>query len=296
MCYQLEELYSKCRCVYYIHAIDKCAAYNQPGHAVQKRTILTGYACSLHSSSYAGDENTATVEDNVLVDDDTASIFSEISASSTNLTFPDDAKQEAADRLLHELLNEFSIRHLWPQIVRICRIKPVAVRVIVRYLYRLSRDLKTRASSRLDKDAARFVGASRLSVAERIIECHVNELRGLDDMERFVKKQATLDIAIQETDEKDDFDTDDKEIIYEHVQQFIFEGAPFESFVLSLKLFVARDPGRTSATTGCIRQSFNRLALWYWRTPKLEHQTRLSWSCASITAWNCSTIISNGHS
>ncbi|KAL1842011.1 hypothetical protein VTJ49DRAFT_6177 [Mycothermus thermophilus] len=49
MCYQLVELYSACRCLYYQHAVDRCPAYGQPGHYIERRTILVGYACSEHS-------------------------------------------------------------------------------------------------------------------------------------------------------------------------------------------------------------------------------------------------------
>ncbi|KAL8418872.1 hypothetical protein RB594_002176 [Gaeumannomyces avenae] len=51
MCYQLVELYSACKCLYYQHAIDSCASYGRPGHHVQQRTIYVGYACSAHSST-----------------------------------------------------------------------------------------------------------------------------------------------------------------------------------------------------------------------------------------------------
>lgn len=54
MCYQLIELYAACRCLYYQHAVDRCPAYNQPGHSIQRRTILVGYACSDHSSHSSG--------------------------------------------------------------------------------------------------------------------------------------------------------------------------------------------------------------------------------------------------
>jgi hypothetical protein len=50
MCYQLVELYSACRCLYYQHAIDRCAAYGRPGHSIETRTIYVGYACSSCSS------------------------------------------------------------------------------------------------------------------------------------------------------------------------------------------------------------------------------------------------------
>ncbi|KAK4144317.1 uncharacterized protein C8A04DRAFT_11596 [Dichotomopilus funicola] len=54
MCYQLVERYSACRCLYYQHAVDRCAAYGRPGHGIQLRTILVGYACSDHTSHSSG--------------------------------------------------------------------------------------------------------------------------------------------------------------------------------------------------------------------------------------------------
>ncbi|KAJ6440338.1 hypothetical protein O9K51_06128 [Purpureocillium lavendulum] len=53
MCYQLVELYSACRCLYYQHAIDRCASYGRRGHGIQQRTIYVGYACTAHSSRSA---------------------------------------------------------------------------------------------------------------------------------------------------------------------------------------------------------------------------------------------------
>ncbi|KAK7931980.1 hypothetical protein PG985_002692 [Apiospora marii] len=50
MCYQIVELYSACRCLYYQHAVDRCAAFDRPGHFVTKKTILVGYACANHSA------------------------------------------------------------------------------------------------------------------------------------------------------------------------------------------------------------------------------------------------------
>ncbi|KAI0124137.1 hypothetical protein BJ170DRAFT_735849 [Xylariales sp. AK1849] len=49
MCYRLTELYSTCRCMYYQHAVDRCAAYGRPGHGITSRTILVAYACENHS-------------------------------------------------------------------------------------------------------------------------------------------------------------------------------------------------------------------------------------------------------
>ncbi|KAF2453439.1 hypothetical protein BDY21DRAFT_293030 [Lineolata rhizophorae] len=53
MCYQVVERYAACRCLYYKHGIDRCAGYGQAGHVVQEKTVLVGYACSMHSSHRA---------------------------------------------------------------------------------------------------------------------------------------------------------------------------------------------------------------------------------------------------
>lgn len=40
-----------CRCLYYLHPVDRCSLYGKSGHEVQRRTVLVGYACSSHSPS-----------------------------------------------------------------------------------------------------------------------------------------------------------------------------------------------------------------------------------------------------
>lgn len=50
MCYLVVERYSVCRCLYYQHSVDMCAAYGTQGHGVQERTVLVGYACDKHST------------------------------------------------------------------------------------------------------------------------------------------------------------------------------------------------------------------------------------------------------
>lgn len=54
MCYRLVERFSVCGCVYYKHAVDRCAAYSQSGHKVQERTIPVGYTCVDHSEPPQG--------------------------------------------------------------------------------------------------------------------------------------------------------------------------------------------------------------------------------------------------
>ncbi|KAJ4006241.1 hypothetical protein NW752_010889 [Fusarium irregulare] len=109
---------------------------------------------------------------------------------------------------------------------------------------------------RLDKDATKFVSASRQTVADRVVECHINELVDVDDWAYLgpkdafdkaffrvsnTKNEASLKTANPEVEEIEDLDTDEKKIIFEHVQQFIFEGAPFQNFVSNLKLYYGQD-------------------------------------------------------
>ncbi|QPC67963.1 hypothetical protein HYE67_010194 [Fusarium culmorum] len=289
MCYQITERYAACHCVYYIHAINPCPSFDrhQPGQGIDKRTIFVGHACSSHSSSYGFIDSPEKKEDadggHVSDDDDGASIFTQFSAPSTNLTFPDDVKQEASDMLFQELLNEFSLRHLWPQIVRISQHKDGAIKTIVRYLSRFSRDLRAHAISRLNKDAAGFVGMSRQTVASRIVECHMSELSTIDDWASLIpNKWLSLDSYTEEIEETEDLDTDEKNIIYDNIQQFIFEGAPFESLLSALRLFASTSTESSSELSYSIRQSFNYLVSKHWKRHKVPHRTHVSWSCACI--------------
>jgi hypothetical protein len=50
MCIQVVECYAVCRCVYYIHEVDRCALYGQRGHEVSERVVDVGYACPDHSA------------------------------------------------------------------------------------------------------------------------------------------------------------------------------------------------------------------------------------------------------
>ncbi|KAK8859244.1 Protein kinase-like domain protein [Apiospora arundinis] len=46
--YQVVELYSACRCLYYQHAIKRGPRYGLPGVSIKRKIILVGYACSTH--------------------------------------------------------------------------------------------------------------------------------------------------------------------------------------------------------------------------------------------------------
>jgi len=109
MCYQVIERYSRCRCLYYKHAIDPCAAHGERGHTTQEKTVLVGYACSLHSD-YLQDSGVIDIVDSLpdLDDssDDGQSIFSLSIALSRCTSFIASDGQDTIAEVLEVLLQD----------------------------------------------------------------------------------------------------------------------------------------------------------------------------------------------
>lgn len=383
--------------MYYQHAVDRCDAYGRPKHSVEQRTILVGYACSVHSSFAFGDsgskntkptgqkkrgrfvrrllklttdaagidagvlkpgdpadrdssasESSGTTTGSSLYDpirpaanvepvslrrvelqkpalgrdvslhqtydeekcsvstqvlsgersdesdsEDCESVFSGVSAPSSDVTVPTEPEQEAIEALFRDVLNEFSLRYLWPQVVGLSIRRHTAEKQIARFLARFSGDLKQRAESRLDHDAARFIRVSRLNIARRIVDCHAAEL-GSSDKPRHV---TVLELPREEEEEEeeelveeDGKKTDETSIIYEGVRGFILNGEPFQGFILALKLFVARTSipetpiPAVQVGPASLRQKFDALASTLWPSPIPSTKRRLPWSCVSRCA------------
>lgn len=259
MCYQIIELYSACRCLYYQHAVDFCASYGRPGHDVRQKTILVGYACASHSSSsgigssgyystshhLTKPQTTEPVDDDpheqrskdipltsddingVEVDGDDGqtdddggnSVFSSFSAASTNLTLPGGEAQDIAPALFGDFLNEPSLRHLWPQVVMLSRTKLRAEVNIARFLKRFSEDLQKRAGSNIERDATKFIRRLRWDIARRIFESHAAEIASSKPMPE-LEPEAGDDVP-PDTLQNADEDQQAK-ITYSELHQFLF--------------------------------------------------------------------------
>jgi len=119
MCYQVFERYIRCRCLYYKHAIDPCAAHGQRGHGVQTKTVLVGYACPQHQRSKQAVEIADIVENISDLDDssdDGASIFSTSIALSRSTSFIASEGQDTIAEVLKVLLEDPELR--WEKLVR----------------------------------------------------------------------------------------------------------------------------------------------------------------------------------
>lgn len=298
MCWQIIELYSACRCLYYQHAIDRCASYGRLGHTVERRTIFVGYACTAHAPACgdrgasggineksqagidlddSGDEGDGNFSDN-------ESILSGISATSTSLTTPGETYQEAIEALFRDILNDFNLRYLWPQVVRTSRRRELAEREICRLLKRFSADLKNAAETRLHQNAAKLVRTARLNIAQRIVSCHAAQLDPLDKPGVFTSVGLPEDVEI--VDEERERSDEEKNIVYERVHEFIFQGAAFEQFTLAMKMHVAKSsvPEEPSIRLYSLRQCFEVLVSRIWGSPAHPTLSRLSWSCVSESA------------
>ncbi|KAH7240532.1 hypothetical protein MRS44_012931 [Fusarium solani] len=311
MCWQLLELYSACRCLYYQHTIDRCASYGRPGHSIEHRTIFVGYACSAHSGFSRGAwgasgaineksqastppaqqpyDNSLEIlsaidpkdSDNEGEDNfsDNESILSSNSAPSTSLTVPVETYQEAIEALFRDILNDFNLRYLWPQVVRISSRRDLAEREISRLLKRFSVDLKKAAETRLHQNAAKLVRTARLNIAQRIVICHAAELDPFDQPDACTPVRLPEDEEI--VDEERERSDEERNIVYERVHEFIFQGAAFEQFTLAMKLHVAKSsvPEKSALRLYSLRQCFEVLVSRIWGSPARPTLSRLSWSC-----------------
>ena len=303
MCYQVIERYSSCHCLYYQHAVDRCINYGQRGHGVTQKIVLVSHVCYLHSDQRGscrrggGQRGSPRplVESNLNGDDlssnssNSASIFNNNSTASTSLTTPADEWRDAVGTLFRDVLNEPSLRYLWPQVVRYSVTSVEAEKNISQFLQRFSRDLALEATLQVEKAACKFIGKARRTIAWRITECHATELGFSEPSLNALPPKDELAEAQSENEQKDD----GSGILYEQISGFIFsklnaENSAFESFVNNLKLFVARatSPPPLSAfgTVGrLLRQKSAALALSVSQKPAVPlPATRLEWSCVCI--------------
>ncbi|KAL2676517.1 hypothetical protein Neosp_010278 [[Neocosmospora] mangrovei] len=86
---------------------------------------------------------------------------------------------------------------------------------------------------------------------------------------------------IEGEDEERVSSDEEKNIVYESVYEFIFQGAAFEQFTLAMKLHVAKSsvPEEPSMRLDSLRQCFEVLVSRIWESPAHPTLSRLSWSC-----------------
>ncbi|KAH7009811.1 hypothetical protein EDB80DRAFT_572198 [Ilyonectria destructans] len=295
MCYQFIELYSACRCLYYQSAIDRCSAYGQPGHKVQQRTILVGYACSSHSGPCDADLSiNADINTDSDIDTGGETNSSAASTVSTELTIPEGIKEDTVETLLHDLLVEPDLQYLWPQLVGFSGTKYLARRIIANLLRLYSKDLRQEGQSALKVKASSFIRSRRYQIARHIVNHHQAEIRGASVKPEALETQVADDVAEQpieaevEEDEETEAEDDEDEgrgVLYPEIHEFLFCSISFQNLKASIKLVVASSSlieSHSSVFTSMINSSQTHFRNLYDRlsepraNPKL---TRIWWTC-----------------
>lgn len=241
MCYQLIERYSACRCLYYLHAVDKCASYGRRGHTATSREIAVGYACPSHGGDFQS--KSPPIDEGDEATSDAASLFSVRSSASTSLSIPSEAGDKPVERLFRDLLTEPHLEHLFPQVVRISKTQEDAEQIISRFLKRFSHDLKSRSETVEHFQASRYVRQCRQDIARRIAECHSTEL---DEVRE--KDQASFVHQVKKAlvENENDGDNEEIDILYDDLTEFLFSGPAFESFHGSIREFVDKSGAQST--------------------------------------------------
>ncbi|KAH7136839.1 hypothetical protein B0J13DRAFT_528343 [Dactylonectria estremocensis] len=269
MCYQLVELYSACLCLYYQFAIDRCADYGRPGHNVIQRTVLVGYACSMHSGDtvtnrYNDADNDTEVKTDVDTDTDT-DIMDMSSVASTEMTTPDVIKEDTIGALLQEFLVEPDLQYLWPQVVHFSVAKHVARRNIAKLFQNHAHDLQQEGQSALKTKASLFIRRHRYKIAGHIVDHYQAEIEDQSAKPKSHGPLSTVETASDGLQDEDQGDDDEKDFLYSEIHGFLFSSISFDNLKTSVKLVVASSsfsetPGQVFVTMTIV-DAFQLMAL-----------------------------------
>jgi hypothetical protein len=231
-------------------------------------------------------EGNSTLKD----DDASASYSSGVLAGSTSFTVPSEVENSIA-ALFKDLLEDSSLRYLWPQIIRLAPRNSLAERNIARLLRRFSDDLIKRANTTTEMDASKFIRFCRHRLARQIVEeygtagTEEDVQNGLESRELEYQDGG----QIKEQENAEDIEP---EVSYELMRDFLFTGPSFESFEKNVKLFVTKQqqqqPQATSnlsTTTAAVQvyvfNTYNQISSLLFRNEVPPSKKRIYWTCVS---------------
>lgn len=245
MCYQVIERYSVCRCLYYKHAIDPCAAHGQRGHGIQEKTALVGYRCPEHQLSW-DKEQAVSVEKPDIVDDssdidgsltDDESIFSTSIALSRCTSFIATDGQDTVAEILKILIEDPELR--WEKLLCFQPEIPIGrqVKDVQFFLAAFESDLRTEADSTLQYHACAFLRRRLRHISSRIYEHYDieekfssgNILSNDEDVSGSLERLEPIGL-----------DEPDSTLMpaFSSIQDFVFKGVAYQSLKENIRNFV----------------------------------------------------------
>ncbi|KAI0903190.1 hypothetical protein F4823DRAFT_619601 [Ustulina deusta] len=315
MCFQVVEIYRVCKCLYYQHAIDRCAGYGRPGHEVKRRMIPVGYACSTHSQEerpmipglvspnpsiepetpLQATQGTCSQVDGLHIDytevwkakwelaehsdsDDAIDSSSTISQASTATT----ADENALEALFRGLLNQKGLYTLWPQIIAGQSSRRDARKTIDRFLRRFAEDLESLATK--SNDAGNEESHRVVLSSSRFVRRHRAEI-AWKICQAHETRHASLD-ADTDTEGtgilaiEDGPDTDGDPFMFSVAEQFIFGTEPILYLEANVSAFVRQRLQKRFSKLATNLRSFTSLAVQFLRQTSIPAgKRRVSWTC-----------------
>ncbi|KAM7212825.1 hypothetical protein V8F06_011771, partial [Rhypophila decipiens] len=279
MCFQIVELFSACRCLYYQHPVDKCSAYGRPGHGIQRRTILVGVACFVHpiedrdshqqEVEKSGDKpaNPSPSALNSEIDNPEADVLTVGFSDRDESDSSDDWEEESivsvassattidgdtVGALFSKFLNFGDLPFLWPQLITQSSSWKRSQRTIERLLHRYSQDLGRLAENPLSNELLPDAERAMRKGIQRICEAHYPV--EADEESSQAENLITAASASEKRDESDSENEDDSFFILEEkretVETFLVRTEPILYLQANLKaLLKPRMPQTTPLVT-----------------------------------------------
>lgn len=254
MCYQVVERYSVCRCLYYKHAIEPCAAFGQRGHVVQEKTVLVGYSCSRHTVQPCSLDVSQDIVDAFVDSDDSlsdeGSIFSSVIAVSRATSFIAMNSSDTIDEILDVLLNDPLLRweHLLHQNVNSTEDKDV--RFFLR-AYELS--LRAAADSNIERHTCTFLRGRLRYLSSRICKhFKLEEKPEPDAYDNSTSKDVNhFDVVT--------LDEPDPTLMppFQRVRAFLFDGVAYEALKGNLRDFAQNKRNYLEEIVGIIERNIH---------------------------------------
>lgn len=250
MCYQVVERYSVCRCLYYKHPIDQCAARGQRGHIVQEKTVLVGYACSTHSPFNVSQDIVDVFVDSDDSLSDGGSIFSGVVAVSRATSFIAVNSSDTIDDILHVLLNDPLLRWEYLLCQNVYSTEDKDVHFFLR-AYELS--LRAAAESNIERHTCIFLRSRLRYLSSRICE-HFQ-------LEEKPEPKSYDDGTSKDVNHFDSVALDDPDPMlmpsFQRVRFFLFGGVAYEALKGNLRDFAQNKRNYLEEIVGIIERNIH---------------------------------------
>jgi hypothetical protein len=231
MCYQVIERFLVCRCLYYRHSIEPCAACGQRSHTVQEKTVLVGYACPAHTEPVRDDaEYNSSTEGS----DEEESVFSAAAVPYTAESLITDSDEDTIDEIIRILLEDSLLD--WPGLANVQSGSSEYIHKDVRFfLTKYISDLREIADTPIKLQTCAYIRSRIRYLSSQVCE-------RFDITECTTRKGATMNNRPGTTLEQlQPVTLKDDDLVcvppFRLVRSYLFDGDPYAALKGNVKLY-----------------------------------------------------------